>query len=147
MAEEKITQPVTDPVATTKIMHPHPFAYLVYYLGGLFISVVGYQYGYIYAIVGVFVLIVGEVMRRSETLTLSEEGIARNFTMLARTQAFTSYTMIRNFMVTQSAYERFLGLGTITFITSDTEEGKIQFSGVRNPYAVGEIIQAHLARV
>jgi uncharacterized membrane protein YdbT with pleckstrin-like domain len=144
MAEETINQSVNAGGAIIKTMHPHPFAYLVYYLGGLFIGVAGYWYGLIYAIVGVFVLVVSEVMRRSETFTIFEEGVSRNFTMLSRSQVFTGYNMIRSVMVTQSVVERLLGLGTITLITSDTEEGKIQFGGVKDAFAVGEVIQSHL---
>lgn len=144
MAEQTIGQPSNSGGAVIKTMHPHPFAYLVYYLGGLFIGIAGYQYGYIYTIVGLFVLIVSEIMRRSETLTLFEEGISRNFTMLSRSQIFTAYDMIRTVTVTQSPFERLLGLGTITLVTSDTAEGRIQFGGASDPFAVGELIQSHL---
>ena len=133
--------------AVISTMHPHPFAYLTYYLGGLFIGVAGYWYGYIYAIVGLVILIVSEIMRRSDTLTLFEGGVSRNFTLLSHNHVFTGYDMIRSVMVSQSAFERLLGLGTITLITSDTAEGRIQFSGVKNPGAVGETIQSHLAQV
>jgi membrane protein YdbS with pleckstrin-like domain len=85
-------------------------------------------------------------MRRSDTLTLFEEGIARNFTLLSRNYVFTGYATIRSVIVTQGVLDRLLGLGTITLITSDAEEGKIQFNGIKDPYAVGEIIQSHLAQ-
>lgn len=146
MAEETMNQPTASEGTMIKTMHPHPFAYLAYYLGGLFIGVAGYWYGYIYTIVGVIVLIVSEVMRRSDTLVLFEGGVSRNFTLLSRNHVFTGYDMIRSVMVTQSAIERVLGLGTITLITSDTAEGRIQFSGVKDPNEVSAIIQSHLAQ-
>lgn len=146
MAEETVNQPTVPGGTMIKTMHPHPLAYLVYYFGGLFIGVAGYRYGYIYGIVGAVVLIVSEVMRRSETLTIFEEGISRTFTMFSGARIFTAYDTIRNVMITQSIFERLLGLGTITFITSDAQEEKIQFGGVQDPYAIGEVIQAHLAQ-
>lgn len=147
MAEETMNQPTVSEGAVIRTMHPHPLSYLAYYFGGLFIGAAGYWYGYIYAIVGAVVLIVSEIMRRSDTFTLFEGGVSRNFTLLSRDHLFTGYDMVRSVVVTQSAFERLLGLGTITLITSDAAEGRIQFSGVKDPNAVSEIIQSHLAQI
>lgn len=144
MAEETTSQVPVSAETIIKKMHPHPLAYLMYYLGGLFIFVASYWYGYIYTAVGLMVIIVSELLRRADTFFVLNEGVSRNFSLLSTKHIFTGYDKIRTVTVTQGALDRILGVGTVVLITSGLDEGTIQFSGVGKPYEVAKMIQDRL---
>lgn len=144
MADETIDQGSVSPENIILQMHSHPLAYLTYYLGGVFIFAASYWYGYIYTIVGLLVLVVSELLRRADTFFILQDGVSRNFSLLSARHIFTSYDNIRSVAVTQGVVDRFLGVGTITLITSGLEEGTIQFVGVKKPYEVAKEIQNRL---
>lgn len=141
MAEETVDQVAIPAETIVKQMHPHPFAYLTYYIGGAFIFVVSYWYGYVYTVVGLLVMIVSELLRRADTYFILTNGVSRNFSLLSAKHIFTGYDKIRSVTVSQGAVERFLGVGTVSLITSGLEEGTISFTGVRKPYEVAKLIQ------
>ncbi|EKD24191.1 MAG: hypothetical protein ACD_81C00087G0002 [uncultured bacterium] len=144
MAEETTNQVLISPENTVAKMHPHPFAYITYYLGGLFIFLVSYWYGYLYTAVGLLVMIVSELLRRADTFYILNEGVARNFSLFSTRHIFTGYDNIRTVTVSQGPINRILGVGDITLITSGLEEGTIQFTGVKKPAEVAKLIQDRL---
>lgn len=144
MAEETPNQVAVSPENIIKKMHPHPLAYLAYYLGGLFIFAVSYWYGYVYTAVGLTVVVVSELLRRADTYFILIDGVSRNFALFSAKHIFTGYDKIRSVTVTQGVLERVLGIGTVVLITSGLEEGTIQFTGVRKPYEVAKLIQDRL---
>lgn len=144
MAEETPDQVAVPAESIIKQMHPHPFAYLTYYLGGVFIFAVSYWYGYIYTIVGLLVMIVSELLRRADTFFILNDGVSRNFALFSTKHIFTGYDKIRTVTVTQGAVDRLLGIGTVVLITSGLEEGTIQFTGVKKPFEVAKLIQDKL---
>lgn len=147
MAEETTDQVVVSAESIIKKMHPHPLAYLTYYLGGLFIFAVSYWYGYVYMTVGLSVMIVSELLRRADTFFILTDGVSRNFSLFSTKHIFTGYDKIRTVTVTQGVLDRILGVGTVVLVTSGLEEGTIQFTGVRKPYEVAKLIQDKLVEL
>ena len=144
MAEES-TNPISVSAANTIAkLHAHPFAYLMYYLGGLFILAVSYWYGYVYAIAGVVVVIVSELLRRADTFYILNEGVSRDFALFSTKHIFTSYDQIRAVTVSQGLIARLLGVGDIVMTTVELDEGTIRFSGVRKPYDIAKLIEDRL---
>ena len=144
MAEETVDQVSVSAENTIAKMHAHPSAYLTYYLGGVFIFVVSYWYGYVYTAVGLLVLVSSELLRRADTFIIMNEGVARNFSLFSTKHIFTGYDKIRTVAVTQGAIDRFLGVGDVVMTTVGLDEGTIHFSGVRKPYDVAKLIQDRL---
>ena len=144
MAEETTNQISVSAENTVAKMHAHPLAYLAYYLGGLFIFLVSYRYGYIYTVAGLLVIVSSELLRRADTFYVLNEGVSRNFSLLSAKHIFTSYDTIRTVTVAQGPLDRLLGIGDIAMTTTG-EEGVIHFSGVRKPYEIAKLIQDRLA--
>lgn len=144
MAEETINPVSVSAESVIKSMHPHPLAYLTYYLGGAFIFAASYWYGYVYTVVGLLIIVVSEALRRADTFFVLEDGISRNFSLFSVQHVFTGYDKINTVGVTQGVLDRILGVGTVVLTTSSTEERMIQFTGVRDPYAVAKLIQDRL---
>ncbi|AKM78187.1 MAG: Membrane-flanked domain protein [Candidatus Wolfebacteria bacterium GW2011_GWC2_46_275] len=145
MAEETTNQVSVSAEQVVATMHAHPLAYLVYYLGGVFIFIVSYWYGYLYTAVGLLVLLVSEVLRRADTFSILEDGVSRNFSLFSTKRVFTGYDKIQTVTVIQSALDRILGVGTVVLITAGLEEGTIQFAGVMKPYEIAKMIQDRLS--
>lgn len=143
MAEETTNQVSVSAENTVAKMHAHPLAYLTYYLGGLFILLVSYRYGYLYAAAGLLVLVASELLRRADTFYILNEGVSRNFSLFSTKHIFTSYDLIRTVTVAQGPLDRLLDIGDVTMVTTGEEE-IIHFSGVRKPYAVAKLIEDRL---
>lgn len=144
MAEEISTQSFISAENTIMRMHAHPFAYLTYYIGGLFILSVSFWYGYAYTIVGLLVLIVSELLRRSDTFFILREGVSHNFSLFSVRSIFTGYDKIRTVTVAQGPVARLLGIGDVVMTTVGSDGGTVQFSGVRKPFEVAKLIQDRL---
>lgn len=144
MAEETTNQVSVSAENTIAKMHAHPLAYLSYYLGGLFIFIASYWYGYVYTIVGLVIIIVSEFLRRADTYYILNEGVSRDFSLFSTKHIFTGYDVIRDVTVTQGTVARILGVGDVILVTSGTAEETIHFSGVRKPYEVAKVIQDKL---
>lgn len=144
MAEETTSPVSVSTENVIKAIHPHPLAYLTYYLGGVFILAASYWYGYVYTIVGLLIIIVSEALRRADTFFVLENGVSRNFSLLSAKHVFTGYDTINTVGVMQGALDRVLGVGTVVLTTSSLEEGTIHLAGVRDPQAVAKLIQDRL---
>ncbi len=127
-----------------KKMHPHPLAYLMYYVGGLFIFAVSYWYGYIYTIAGLFVVVVSELLRRADTFFVLSDGVSHNFSLFSTKEIFTGYDTIRTVTVTQGVLDKLLNVGTVVLVISGSDGGTVQFAGVRKPYDIAKEIQDRL---
>lgn len=144
MAEETTNQVSVSAENTVAKMRAHPLAYITYYLGGLFIFVVSYWYGYIYTATGLLVMAASEFLRRADTFHILNEGVSRNFSLFSARHIFTSYDQIRTVTVAQGPIDRLLGIGDVVMTTVGLDEGTIQFSGVRKPHDVAKMIQDRL---
>ena len=147
MAEETTNQVSVSAENTVAKMRAHPFAYSTYYLGGLFIFLVSYWYGYMYTAAGLLVLIASEVLRRADTFFVLNEGISRNFSLFSTKHIFTGYDQISTVAVSQGPIDRILGIGDVRMTTVGLDEVTIQFSGVKKPYEIAKLIEDRLGEL
>lgn len=144
MAEEILTQGSVSAERIIMKMHAHPYSYLTYYAGGLFILSVSFWYGYAYAIVGSLVLIISELLRRADTFFILHDGVSHDFSLFSARYIFTEYDKISTVTVVQGPIARLLGIGDVVMTTVGSEGGTVQFSGVPKPFEVAKLIQDRL---
>ena len=127
-----------------KKFHPHPFTFLSFYLGGIFLIVVGAALMKLIVFMGVLILVVGEASRRAETFLLLDKGVERSYKLFSTTEEFIEYSKIQEIEVEQSLIERLVGIGTLKFDTSGTDKVEMYFYGTPDPYGVEKLIRAKM---
>ena len=127
--------------------HPHPFYFLGFYLGGIFVTILGFFFSPILIIAGILVFALGEVSRRAETLFILESGGAREYRLLSTSRKFTEFNSIQNIEVHQSFLENILGIGNVHIDTSGSDKAEINFHGIKNPYDIEHIIREKMKTI
>lgn len=124
-----------------KKFHPHPFYYLAFYIGGIFVAAAGFFFSPILILAGIVIFVLGEVSRQAETFYVLESGVARQHRLLSTLRKFTEFKKIQNIEVNQSFLENILGIGNIHIDTSGGDETEVNFRGVKNPYGIERLIR------
>ncbi len=124
-----------------KEFHPHRFYNLAFYFGGVVFLILGIFVSWYLILVGILVVVAGEVVRMSETFYVLESGVSRQYKLLHTSRDFTEYSKIQNIKVRQSFIENMLGIGNIHIDTAGNDSSEINFHGVVDPYGVEHIIR------
>jgi uncharacterized membrane protein YdbT with pleckstrin-like domain len=124
-----------------KEFHPHRFYNLAFYFGGAVFLILGIFVSWYLILVGILVVVAGEVVRMSETFYVLESGVSRQYKLLHTSRDFTEYGKIQNIKVRQSFIENMLGIGNIHIDTAGNDGSEINFHGVVDPYGVEHIIR------
>ncbi|MDQ3075727.1 MAG: PH domain-containing protein [bacterium] len=127
--------------------HPHPLLYLQnYFIGAIFI-VAGVVYTPIWPaiIIGILVIVVGELLRKAVTYYVLDSGVARGYHFFSTSRKFAEYGSIQNVEVNQSFLENILGIGSVKFDTSGSDIIEVNFHGVRNPYKIEKIVREKMS--
>ncbi len=130
-----------------KKFHPHPFYFLSFYLGGIFLAGLGFFLHPVLIIAGILIFAVGEITRRAETLFILESGVAREYRFLSTSRKFTEFNSIQNTEVRQSFLENILGIGNVHIDTSGSDKAEINFHGIKNPYEIEHIIREKMKTI
>lgn len=102
------------------------FMVLLALVAWTFSSVFGLVIG-AFAILGAAMV---ELVRRADRLSLYEDGVAREFSLLSTRSVFAEYESIQDLEVTQTFVERMLGVGTIHINTAGSHGQEISFKGI-----------------
>jgi len=124
-----------------------PAAHWPAYLAALAVAVGSFWISWGLVVLAVFVVLVLEISRRSESLVFYDDGVARVFQLVSRNKSFLEYDDIQEFTVTQSLVERMLNLGTIHMQTAGENAADISFDGIRNPDAIEQLMHDCLGSV
>ncbi len=135
-------QPQRSEGTVIKKMHASPLAFIPNYVAGFALLAAAFPFGYPYAIAGVVVLVVSELLRLADTLLVLDTGIVRTF--LFSGEIFTEYVDIRDVAVRKNILNRVLGVGIIVLHTTNPDEPEILFSGVFRPDDVARMIGEHI---
>ena len=79
-----------------KKVHPHPFNFLGLYFSGIVFIVISFFFSWILFVMGFFILILIEIVRRAETFYILEDGVAREYKLLSTSKEFCEYEKIQN---------------------------------------------------
>lgn len=124
-----------------KKLHPHPIGYLVFYLTGIIIFILGFFIFWPLLILGLLTFALGEVSRQAETFYVLETGVAREYKLLSTSRTFAEYGKIQNIEINQSFLENMFGIGTIHLDTAGTDKMEVSFRGVLDPHGIERIIR------
>ncbi|MEJ0002255.1 MAG: PH domain-containing protein [bacterium] len=134
-------------------LHPHPLAFFGFYFGGLFFIVAGLLLqhylpfmGFIVVVLGVFVPVLGELLRHAETFYILEAGVERTYDFLSSSRAFVDFGKIQDLTVNQGILQRIFSIGNMAFDTAGTGKVELRFYAVSDPYALEKIIRDKMAR-
>lgn len=132
------------PHTQIRLVARHPYAHLELYVVAILIMAATPWFGWALLALGLFVLMIGEIARRSHALILYEDGILQRYRLLSITQSFVEYHAIQGVELTQTFVERSLGIGTIHIDTAGGDRKEIIFHGVKDPHEVENIIREHM---
>lgn len=124
-----------------KKFHSHPFYFLKIYFMGLVLIVIGFLFSRYIVFLGVFVIFIGEISRRSESFFIMDSGVGREYNLLSTSRKFISYEKIQNLEVNQSFIANIFGIGDMEFDTAGIDGIELSFKGVANPYELEKIIR------
>lgn len=127
-------------------MHSHPIHYLGFYVIGILAFIASIFFWWPGTILGVGIFMLGELVRRAETFYVLETGVARGYHLLSTSRKFVEYEKIQNVEVNQSFLENILGIGSISFDTSGSDQIEVEFVAVSNPYKVEKIVREKMAQ-
>ncbi len=130
-----------------KKLHPHPFYFLGFYLGGVALSIVSFFVSLEVFPIGLLVLILAELIRRAETFYILESGVAREYKFLSTSRKFADFGKIQNLEVNQSFIENILGIGNIHVDTAGMDKLEVSFHGVKYPYEIEHLIREEMKKV
>ncbi len=127
-----------------KKLHPHFLGYLVFYISGGIIFILGYFVYWPLYFLGALTVVLGEVARRAETFYILESGVSREYKLLATSRDFAEYGNIQNIKVRQSFLENMFGIGNIHMDTAGGDKTEVNFSYVADPYGLDHIIRGKM---
>jgi uncharacterized membrane protein YdbT with pleckstrin-like domain len=129
-----------------KILKPHPFAYLFYYLGGVTIFLLLLNFGkLLYGVVaGAVIVALTEIVRRAEKFYVGENEVGRIFKLITSDKVSARYGKIQDIEVEQSIFDRIFNIGKIKINTAGSPAPEIIFRGVKNPYGIESAIRKRL---
>ena len=150
--EQTIEKPEEQPI---KKMHPHVLGFFGYYFFGIILAIVGvvsFFYmallGAVVFLVGIIILMTGELHRRAETFYVWENGVEREYKMLSSTHKFVEYHNIQNMEVNQSFLQNIFNIGDMEFNTAggSGKEEVMVFRGIKEPHEIERIVQERMKK-
>lgn len=123
--------------------HPHPLGYFGFYFSSILLLVLGFIFPSYWQMIplGVLLFALGEVLRRATTYYVLDSGVARGYNLFSTSRKFAEYGNVQNIEVSQSFLENILGIGSIKFDTSGSDQIEVHFEGVANPYKIEKIVR------
>lgn len=95
------------------------------------------------ALVCCLALLGGPCLRvRSSAFKVTTERVSRRMGWLARDSSELAIGAVRSVRVSQSALERFLGVGTVSFAMAGHAGLEITFAGIARPRAIAELVRS-----
>ena len=125
--------------------HPHPLRFLSFYLGGLLLLVLGAFFFYPAIFVGLFIILLGELVRRAETFYITEVGVTHEYKFLSTFRKSAEYRRIQNVEVRQSIIENMFGIGNVHFDTAGSDLAEVNFRGVGDPHRIEKMVREKVA--
>lgn len=114
----------------------------------LLLAVVAWVFSAAFGLLIAAVAILGfsmlEIVRRAERLALYDDGIAKEFKLLSTRRTFAEYESVQDLELTQTFFERLLGVGTLHVNTSGSHGQEIVFRGIDRPHDVEHAIRAKM---
>src|SRR3990167_10132883 len=98
-----------------KKMHPHPLLFLGFYLGGTGLAVAWFFVFQSLILIGVLIVVLGELVRRAETFYVTADGVTQEYKFLSTSRKFAEYRRIQNVEVHQSFFEYIFDIGYFHF--------------------------------
>jgi uncharacterized membrane protein YdbT with pleckstrin-like domain len=134
-------------------LHPHWLGYMNTYVAGLIFVIVGlaamkfeyYMLGAAAVVVGALVFTLTEVLRKAVTYYVLDAGVARGYSFFSTSRRFAEYGSIQNVEVEQSFIQKMLGIGSVSFDTSGSDNIEVYFEGVYDPYGIEQIVRGKMA--
>jgi uncharacterized membrane protein YdbT with pleckstrin-like domain len=80
-------------------------------------------------------------VRKATTFYLLDSGIARGYRLFSTNRKYMEYENIQNVEVNQSFFENIIGIGSLKFDTSGSDEIEVEFTAVSDPYVIEKIIR------
>ena len=138
-----------------KKLHPHPIAFLGFYIGGIIFLILGFfllkvftvWIGLSCMVLGIIIFCLGEIMRRAETFYILDSGIERGFKLLSSSRDFISYEKIQDLQVDQGIFQSMFGIGNLNFDTAGTNQIEIHFYAVKDPYSLEKIVRDKISNI
>ena len=122
-------------------LHPHPLLFLGFYLGGLGLAIAGFFVFQSLILIGILIVVLGELVRRAETFYVTADGVTQEYKFLSTSRKFAEYRRIQNIEVRQSLLENMFGIGNIHFDTAGMDKTEVNFHGVSDPYRIEKIVR------
>lgn len=129
-----------------KEIKPSPLAFSLFYLIGVVIIILSLLFVWSYLFLGLIIILIFELVRRSHTYYLTQEGVKYEFSFVSRNLISVEYNKIQDLAVTQGFIERILDLGTIKINTAGSPSVEVKFQGVKNPYLIEKIIKEKICQ-
>lgn len=124
-----------------KKFHSDPLHFLGFYFSGFILILLGVVFSRYIVFLGIFIILAGEISRRSENFFIMDNGIGREYRLLTTSRKFISYDKIQNVEVHQSFVENIFGIGNIEFDTAGMDKVELHFTGISGPYKIEKIIR------
>ena len=120
-----------------KVLKPSRWAYFWwYFLGGITT----------FYVVGLFILILTELIRRANAFYLTDKRIIHEYDFLARKISSVPYDKIQDLHMSQGLIERIVGIGTIHIDSAGTSFIELTFKGVARPISVKRMIEEKMLK-
>ena len=120
-----------------KVLKPSRWAYFWWFLVGILTAPL---------IVGIFIIIITELVRRANTYFITTKRLIHEFTFLSRKISSVIYDRIQDLHLTQSILERIVGIGTLHINTAGTHFVELKFKGISNPISIKRLIEQRMMR-
>lgn len=95
--------------------------------------------------VGLLLIGVTELVRITETFSVTQTGVCREYKFLSKNRSFIDFRNIQDLDMKQGIMERMFGIGSVIVDTagSDKHEELVMF-GIKHPEKVQQLIQEHM---
>ena len=98
--------------------------------------------GIILALVAIILFIMW-LISRAESLTVTNRRLIYRKGLLSKSTSEVLHHHVRNIQITQSFFERLMGVGKLGISSAGQADFEIIFKGIRNPQQVKETIDSH----
>lgn len=96
----------------------------------------------------VTIVLAYQVLRqRSITITLTSQRLKTSAGILSKDDEQVELYRVRDYSVTQSFWQRVVGLGTVTLTTTDSVTPVVSIANIARPHDLRELVRQHTERV
>ena len=127
-------------------VHPHPIEILAFYFFGVVFIIAGFIFFWPGIVLGILIIVAGEISRRAETFYIMDSGVAREYKLLSTARKFIEYDKIQDIETDQGILQKIFGIGDINFDTAGTDQIEIIFHNVKSPYNLESIIREKMKK-